>query len=427
MKRLKRKNNDNILSNKTLKKSNSDNNVNRQLPIYHYQQQLINNIITKQVTILCGETGSGKSTQLPQYLLSSINKTRLPEGCIVCTQPRRVAAMTIAQHVANERRVTLGQEVGYSIRFDDKSCEKTKIKYVTDGVLLREIMSDRELLKYNVVILDEAHERSLQTDILIGLLKQLLEKRSSLRVVVMSATLEVNLFATYFNVNPSDVIHIKGRQYPVQIMYTPTPEPDFIEACLLTCLQIHEEDNFTQSSSGGGVLVFLSGQEDIENLQVLLEEHLRAMYNAKCESNKMKQSSVSAEKIDDNTSTILENNFEVDNGKNGKIVKFGDNMSDSDYIILPLYASMNPDDQLKAFQPRYAGKRKFILATNIAETSVTIPGIQYVVDPGKVKSRCMHEITGADMLQVDFVTEYNFVGIVNLEFTSLTKIYFVKS
>ena len=210
-------------------------------------------------TIVVGETGSGKSTKLAQYLADAL----LPRGsgCIVCTQPRRVAAVTIAQRVAAERRGRVGDEVGYSIRFEDKTSKRTRIKFVTDGVLVRECMGDQDLRGYTVVILDEAHERSLQTDILMGLLRQLQDRRADLRLVVMSATLQVDLFMGYFKVhhfvmlvratmrisparcffvcfqNPH-LVTIPGRQYPVNVLYTRQPEQDYIDAAMLACLQV---------------------------------------------------------------------------------------------------------------------------------------------------------------------------------------------
>ncbi|RYG69942.1 DEAD/DEAH box helicase [archaeon] len=170
------------------------------LPIHAYAKQIIDSVKSHQVTVLVGETGSGKSTQLPQILLDHGLVPR--DKGIVCTQPRRVAAVTIAQKVASERDVALGQEIGYSIRFEDKSSPATRIKYATDGVLLRECMSDDSLSKYHIVILDEAHERSLQTDILIGLLRAMQTKRSadSLRIIIMSATLQVESFQAFFQV-----------------------------------------------------------------------------------------------------------------------------------------------------------------------------------------------------------------------------------
>ena len=205
------------------------------LPIFQYEKQLVTSVKAHQTTIVVGETGSGKSTQIPQILVDHhlIKQSK----AIVCTQPRRVAAVTIAQKVASERGVKVGQEVGYSIRFEDKSCDKTVIKYATDGVLLRECMSDPLLSKYSIVILDEAHERSLQTDILMGLLKDIQTKRSDLRVIVMSATLQVEMFAGFFHDTCSVIV--PGRQFPVSILYTPEPEPDFIDAALLTCLQVN--------------------------------------------------------------------------------------------------------------------------------------------------------------------------------------------
>ena len=236
------------------------------LPIAALRKELIASIKTHATTIVVGETGSGKSTKLAQYLADDLLSSQDQKGCIVCTQPRRVAAVTIAQRVAAERHGKVGEEVGYSIRFEDKTSKRTKIKFVTDGVLVRECMSDPNLNAYTVVILDEAHERSLQTDILMGLLRQLQEKRSNLRLVIMSATLQIDLFMGYFK-NPH-LVTIPGRQYPVDILYSKIAEPDYIDAAMLTCLQIHEEE------VDGGVLVFLPGQDDIEALRGLLDENL---------------------------------------------------------------------------------------------------------------------------------------------------------
>jgi HrpA-like RNA helicase len=167
------------------------------LPIHQFKKEIVQSVKDHQTTILVGETGTGKSTQLPQYLSEYFGG----EGkCVVCTQPRRVAAVTIAQKVASEQGCNVGEKVGYSIRFEDKCSSKTRIKFVTDGVLLRECMSDPKLSKYSVVILDEAHERSLQTDILMGLLRNMQEQRNDLRIVVMSATLQTELFSNFFKV-----------------------------------------------------------------------------------------------------------------------------------------------------------------------------------------------------------------------------------
>jgi HrpA-like RNA helicase len=190
--------NENIHQKKFRPQVKSDN---LNLPVHKYAQEIVNSVKSNQVTIIVGETGSGKSTQIPQILL---DHQLVGSGkCIVCTQPRRVAAVTIAQKVASERNGPVGGEVGYSIRFEDKSSPVTRIKYSTDGVLLREFMSDPVVTKYDIVILDEAHERSLQTDILMGLLKQiqLNKSRDDLKIIVMSATLQVELFANFFEVD----------------------------------------------------------------------------------------------------------------------------------------------------------------------------------------------------------------------------------
>ena len=321
------------------------------LPILALKQSIIDSVKAHDTTIVVGETGSGKSTQLTQYL-----RNLFPAKCVVCTQPRRVAAVTIAQRVAQEQGVKLGDEVGYCVRFDDKSSSKTRIKYVTDGVLLRECMSDPNLSAYSIVILDEAHERSLQTDILMGLLKRVQIERNSkndtLRIIVMSATLQVELFTNFFQ--NSSVIRIPGREYPVEINYIKNPEKDYIDSAMMKCLQIHRYED------PGGVLVFLPGQDDIETLTNLLEEKL----------NDVKECRVSVKGVIKN------------------------------YDVIPLYAAMSPDEQLKAFIPPIDGVRKYVLATNIAETSVTISGIKYVIDVGFVKTRMIQPTTGLDMLKI---------------------------
>lgn len=170
------------------------------LPIFEFKEDISKSVRKHPCTVVVGETGSGKSTQLPQYLLSNLKTGSLAR--IAVTQPRRVAAISVAQRVASERKCKVGMEVGYSIRFDDKTSPRTRIKFVTDGVLLRECMSDPDLKEYDIIVLDEAHERSLQTDILMGLLRQLQERRPSLRLVVMSATLHVELYMNFFKVYP---------------------------------------------------------------------------------------------------------------------------------------------------------------------------------------------------------------------------------
>eukprot|EP00981_Chlorochromonas_danica_P008706 scaffold2289_cov162-Ochromonas_danica.AAC.3 len=367
------------------------------LPIYNYRQAILDAVKKYQTTIIVGETGSGKSTQLPQILLDG-GLARRGQG-IVCTQPRRVAAMTIAQKVANERQVDLGQEVGYSIRFEDRSSHRTVIKYATDGVLLRESMTNPTLAHYNIVILDEAHERSLQTDILIGLLKNLLAKRvdDNFRLVIMSATLQVDVFASFFD-NSTTVI-IPGRQFPVRVMYLKAPESDYVEASLLSCLQIYEEEE-----EEGGVLVFLPGQEDIESLQQLLIDHLPTTQPRRLQKTNegLDESATSTDaNRDGEKEAVMKNSRTVDEQGVEEVIfeEEEKEKDDAPYAVRVLYAAMPSEEQMQVFQPVSKGVRLFILATNIAETSLTISGVRFVVDCGFAKTRLVHPVTGMDMLK----------------------------
>ena len=208
-----------------------------------------------QVVVLEGETGSGKTTQIPQFLVEG----GYTDGgkVVACTQPRRVAAMSVAKRVADEMDVTLGDVVGYSIRFENLFNQNTVLKYMTDGMLLREAMTEPTLPNYSVIILDEAHERTLQTDILLGLLKEIIPSRPDLKVVVMSATLDAGKFRDYFE--GSAPIKVPGRLHPVEIFYTPEAERDYVQAALRTVFQIHLNE------APGDILLFLTGEEEIED------------------------------------------------------------------------------------------------------------------------------------------------------------------
>ena len=258
---------------------------------------------------------------------------------IACTQPRRVAATSVAERVAQELDVNIGEEVGYTIRFEDKTSEKTRLKYLTDGMLLREAMSDPMLQRYSLIVLDEAHERTLATDVLMGLLKDVLERRPSLKLIVMSATLDAAKFQSYFQGAP--LLSVPGRTFPVEVYYTARPEPDYLDAAVRTVLQIH------MTEPKGDVLVFLTGQQEIEKCCERLE---------------------------------LE-------GK-GKI------------LALPLYSALPPSRQRRVFTPAKEGVRKVVVSTNIAETSVTIDGVVYVVDPGFSKQKVYNPRTRVESLLV---------------------------
>lgn len=313
------------------------------LPIYPFKQQLLKAVEDHQILIIEGETGSGKTTQIPQYLHEAGYTTDGKK--IGCTQPRRVAAMSVAARVAQEMGIKLGNEVGYSIRFEDCTSERTLIKYMTDGMLLREFLSEPDLAGYKVIIVDEAHERTLHTDILFGLVKDIARFRSDLKLLISSATLDAEKFSDFFDDAP--IFRIPGRRYPVDIYYTKAPEADYLDACVISVLQIH----VTQPL--GDVLVFLTGQEEIETCQELLMERTRKM---------------------------------------GSKIK--------ELIIRPIYANLPSELQAQIFEPTPPGARKVVLATNIAETSLTIDGIIYVIDPGFCKQNSYNARTGMESLIV---------------------------
>ncbi|XP_072331461.1 pre-mRNA-splicing factor ATP-dependent RNA helicase DHX16 [Scyliorhinus torazame] len=317
--------------------------VRRSLPVFPYRQDLLTAIAEHQILIIEGETGSGKTTQIPQYLYEEGYTARGMK--IGCTQPRRVAAMSVASRVAQEIGVKLGNEVGYSIRFEDCTSERTVLKYMTDGMLLREFLTEPDLAGYSVVMIDEAHERTLHTDILFGLIKDISRFRPDLKVLIASATLDTEKFSTFFDDAP--VFRIPGRRFPVDIYYTKAPEADYLEACVVSVLQIH----VTQAP--GDILVFLTGQEEIETTCEMLQERCRRL--------------------------------------GSKIAEL---------LVLPIYANLPSDMQAKIFEPTPSGARKVVVATNIAETSLTIDGIIYVIDPGFCKQKSYNARTGMESLIV---------------------------
>uniref|UniRef100_A0A0E0CZP9 RNA helicase n=1 Tax=Oryza meridionalis TaxID=40149 RepID=A0A0E0CZP9_9ORYZ len=309
----------------------------RTLPVWQQKDDFLSVLRDNQTLILVGETGSGKTTQIPQFVLEAEGLSN--RSMVACTQPRRVAAMSVSRRVAEEMDVTIGEEVGYSIRFEDCSSHKTVLKYLTDGMLLREAMADPLLERYKVIVLDEAHERTLATDVLFGLLKEVLKNRPDLKLVVMSATLEAEKFQTYFSGAP--LMKVPGRLHPVEIFYTQEPERDYLEAAIRTVVQIH------MCEPAGDILVFLTGEEEIED---------------------------ACRKI----------NKEINN--------MGDQVGP--VKVVPLYSTLPPAMQQKIFEPAPAPSReggpagrKIVVSTNIAETSLTIDGIVYVIDPGFSKQK----------------------------------------
>lgn len=322
--------------------------VRRSLPVYAYRDEFLEAVAANQVLIVVGETGSGKTTQLPQYLHES-GYSKGPEGQILrigCTQPRRVAATSVAARVAEEMDVSVGSEVGYSVRFDDSTGPKTVVKYLTDGMLLREFLTDPELASYGALMIDEAHERTVSTEIILSLLKDIIQERPSLRLIVASATINAQKFLDFFQGAP--IFKVPGRRFPVDIHYTKSPEANYIQAALTTIFQIHASQDQL-----GDILVFLTGQEEIEAMQESLTEACTRL---------------------------------------GLLIK--------PLIIAPIYASLPPDLQRRIFEPTPPGSRKVVLATNIAETSITIDGIRFVIDPGYVKENVFNPVTGMESLVV---------------------------
>ena len=312
------------------------------LPVYQYRQTFLDAVAEYQVLIIVGETGSGKTTQLPQFLYEAgYCKDGMKVGC---TQPRRVAAMSVASRVAEEVGVKVGNEVGYAIRFEDATNDKTVLKYMTDGMLLREFLTEPDLGGYSALMIDEAHERTLHTDILFGLVKDIARGRPDLKLLISSATLDAQKFSNFFDDAP--ILNIPGRTYDVELNYSMQPEANYLSAAITTVFQIH-----LSQPMPGDILVFLTGQDEIEQAEQSLQETAKKLGSAAPE-----------------------------------------------LIICPIYANLPTDLQQKIFDSTPPKCRKVVLATNIAETSLTIDNIVYVIDPGYVKENRYTPATNMESL-----------------------------
>ncbi|XP_026477654.1 probable ATP-dependent RNA helicase DHX35 [Ctenocephalides felis] len=279
------------------------------------------------------------------------------KGMIGVTQPRRVAAVSLATRVAEERDVALGDEIGYAVRFDDCTSDKTAIKFMTEGILLREMLASPLLTQYSIIIVDEAHERNMLTDMVLGLLKKILKKRKSLHLVISSATVDAEFLKTYFSDtnklgDAATILGVQGRTFHVDVHYVEEPVPCYIKATADTVLKIHKSEN------PGDILCFLTGMDEVVQAKNILADH------------------------------CLTKDYE-------------------DLIVLPMYGSLPNNDQLKVFFKTPRGKRKVILATNIAETSVTIPGIVYVVDCGYMKLKVFNPAAHVDNLVIVPISKAN--------------------
>ncbi|KPI90476.1 ATP-dependent RNA helicase-like protein [Leptomonas seymouri] len=347
----------------------------QQLPIFGKRMAIQETVRDHPVTLLVGETGSGKTTQVPHFIAELQDQFK---GLIACTQPRRVAAVSVATRVAEEMDVLLGAQTGYRVRFDARECGATRVLYMTDGMLLREAFSDPDLMNFSVVVVDEAHERTIDTDVVLGLLKRLLSRRPSFRLVVMSATLDVEKIRAYFPTAP--LLHVSGRMYDVELFYTPQPVKDYVEATVACARQLHERE------PAGDILCFLTGEAEIERAANSL----------------MKGFQVSDAAVDDEGSE-LSGAQRVSSEGAGADMKSGCSSSTAlarptRAVVLPLYGALSLKDQQKVFDTYPPGTRKIVLATNIAETSVTIDGIVYVVDCGYQKQSLYNSEARVDFL-----------------------------
>ncbi|KAH9515060.1 ATP-dependent RNA helicase dhx37 [Bulinus truncatus] len=418
------------------------------LPILAEEQVVMETIIENPVVIICGETGSGKTTQVPQFLYEAgyAHET----GVICVTEPRRVAAISMAKRVAKEMNLT-DREVSYQIRFEGNTTPDTKIKFVTDGVLLKEAQRDPLLTSYSVVIIDEAHERSVYTDILIGLLSIVVRQREKrgrpLKLIVMSATLRVEDFTSpslFRYVKPPPLVKVDARQFPVTVHFNKKTVEDYVSEAYKKVCKIH------RTLPEGGILIFVTGQQEVHTLVRKLRRMFpyvpgqvnpepskkesrreRKKKEKTLKEEKEKSALEAVKKIDLNSFSVLpQDDEEAENEENIDInsddendepgqendeedeegsmrVKLGEDKPDSSVplYVLPLYSLLSSDKQAQVFEPPPEGCRLCIVATNVAETSLTIPNIRYVIDTGKTKTKYYDKVTGVSTFRVTWVSQ----------------------
>ncbi|KAF4590141.1 putative ATP-dependent RNA helicase DHR1 [Pleurotus pulmonarius] len=415
------------------------------LPIVAEEQPIMEAILLNPIVIVCGETGSGKTTQVPQFLYEAGFGTPGSDnpGMIGVTQPRRVAAMSMASRVAHELSLT-SSKVSYQIRYDGTVSPDTSIKFMTDGVLLRELATDFLLTKYSVIIIDEAHERSINTDILIGVLSRVLKLREDmwknekdgpkpLRLIIMSATLRVSDFAENRALFPSPppIINVAARQHPVTVHFSRRTSSDYVNEAIRKVGKIHTR------LPPGGILVFLTGQNEINGVCRRLEE----MFGKKAHSSRnlkvavvpkktptdtishiaLEQADVEAEEMelgfdapeeipgdDDGGDEFDVDDLESDDdGDRALNEELGLNAAETESFmhIVPLYSLLPSDKQMKVFETPPPNSRLVVVSTNVAETSLTIPGIRYVVDCGRAKERRYDILSGIQSFQVTWVSK----------------------
>ena len=396
-----------------------------ELPVVAEEQKIMEAIHSNPTVVICGATGSGKTTQIPQFLYETgYGSPDSPNpGMIGITQPRRVAAVSMAKRVSYELG-SAADKVSYQIRFDSTVSEKTAIKYMTDGILIREIANDFALTKYSAIVIDEAHERSTNTDILIGMVSRIVDLRASmsqtnpvitpLKFIIMSATLRISDFtnnANLFRGGPPPVVQAEGRQYPVTVHFARQTRRDYLEEMFIKVSRGHKK------LPPGGVLVFLTGQNEITALAKRLNHSLSnrqtyqsgprvrvAASEAPLETEDLEMGHDQIYGDDDDGSESFSDDQESDHGE----FDIGeDSSAASDIYVLPLYSQLPTREQLRVFETPPENTRLIVLATNVAETSLTIPGIRYVFDCGRSKEKKYDEITGVQSFSVGWISRAN--------------------
>ncbi|KAJ5376435.1 ATP-dependent RNA helicase DHR1 [Penicillium cosmopolitanum] len=399
------------------------------LPVVGEEQKIMEAIHNNSTIVIWGATGSGKTTQLPQFLFESGygNPNSPNPGLIGITQPRRVAAVSMANRVAQE----LGQysdQVSYQIRFESTTSKKTAIKFMTDGILLREIADDFSLRKYSVIIIDEAHERSVNTDILIGMVSRIVDLRKSLmaedptvtplKIVIMSATLRISDFtqnAALFRQGPPPLVQAEGRQYPVTTHFSRRTHRDYVEEAFRKVSRGHRK------LPPGGMLVFLTGQNEIRQLSKQLKQAFRPTQRADTTQARVQitanDAPLEAEDLElggtemDNAGDDDESDVEItgldEPEDEDEGFDLGEDAMDSStrVHVLPLYSQLPTKEQMKVFEAPPEDSRLIILATNVAETSLTIPGIKYVFDCGRSKEKQYDLFTGVQSFQIGWISK----------------------
>ena len=395
------------------------------LPVVAEEQKIMEAIYNSPTVVIWGATGSGKTTQVPQFLYEAGfgNPKSSTPGMIGVTQPRRVAAVSMAKRVGNE----LGgasSKVSYQIRFESSVSEKTAIKFMTDGILIREIAKDFALLKYSAIVIDEAHERSVNTDILIGMVSRIVDLRTSmnkedskitpLKLVIMSATLRIADFMdnpNLFRSGPPPLIKAEGRQYPVSIHFARRTRRDYLDEVFQKVSRGHKK------LPPGGMLVFLTGQNEIAELTKRLRDALGNHSGIYVPTPKVRLTASEAPlETEDLELGCIDSGYDVakdDLDEDGTLLDEEDKefdideptTSNSHVHVLPLYSQLQTKDQLRVFEPPPENARLIVLATNVAETSLTIPGIRYVFDCGRAKDKKYDQSTGVQMFEIGWISK----------------------